>query len=332
MINFTFFLSVFSSCSWLIFCWKYVSDKLHGMSFGNLGVIDLLVFTTIIIMPILIIWIIFGHISAYYSNKASTKRMNGILEHAKRSHQYSDLIARSLIENEQSVRAGFILSKFDFFISELNEIIAEIIKQLGTSEQKIQSTWAKIKNGEKWAMGNLFIEISNQNSKFNKELIHMSKVDDSLAEPILKFCTDYQGILSLLEKYDRDKFFQNIIEAGVFGKIFFILSPVYGTVKVEEETDTFIEPKTEIKTHISEETIQVSSTTPLKKEKPVWYSSFFERKKEKEHKPEKNTPVINKDSFYMFIDGNKSKPKKDDGTARKEPILAPSLDEDHKAK
>jgi hypothetical protein len=323
VINFAFFLSIFSSCSWFIFCYIYINDKLHGLKFINLGVIDVLVFTTIIVMPILIIWIVFGHIGSFLGNRTAAKRLNAILETTKRNQEYSDLIARALIQNDSDIKAGFILSKFDLYVSEMNEIIAEIVKQLGTSEQKVNDAWARSAKGEKWVFGKILLEISGKSPKFAKDLIHMIKVDDSLTAPIIKYCAYYKIILAAFEKHDKDRFFLNIIENGVLGNINTLLYPAYDTVKVEEEIKApVIEPKFEAKKEAKpskkEEPLQVSSNANLEEGKNKWMSKIFDGKKEEEIKASvKEAPVIDRDSFYMFA----AKTKKDD-EIRKDPFVS----------
>lgn len=333
MINFVFFLSVFSSCSWLIFCWKYLSDKLQGVSISSLGALDVLVFAIITTIPLFIIWMIFGHIAGYINNRKLNKKISRIWEQSKRNQEYSDLIARVLIENEQSTRAGIIIGKFDFFISELNEIISDILHQLGTSEQKIYDTWGKVESGEKWSLGRFFIEIANQNSKFTRDLLHRTKIDESFSDAVLQFCTTYQNVLNLLDKNDKDRFFYNTIENGVFGKIFCTLSPIFKSIEEKEEQIATavvekIEPRFEAKqakkTIEDDEPIQIASNSEIKEEKSSWLSGFFDKKKDKEPTLEKIAPLINKDSFYMFIENGKSKK---DEAPRKEPMLSEADDE-----
>lgn len=76
----------------------------------------------------------------------------------KKNLEYTDLIARIMLEAEQNGKDGFILNKFDLFITDMNELLAEIIQRGAlAAPERIDSLWAKTRSGAKWAFGKVII-------------------------------------------------------------------------------------------------------------------------------------------------------------------------------
>ena len=53
-----------------------------------------------------------------------------------------------------------------------------------------------------------------------------AKLDNVLAGSIMEFCARYQSLISLLEKYDKEKTFLNVVETGVLGKVFSVMASI----------------------------------------------------------------------------------------------------------
>lgn len=54
MLALAFFISVFSTLTWLIFSAAYINDHLGGVAFGALGITDISVYLALILLPILV--------------------------------------------------------------------------------------------------------------------------------------------------------------------------------------------------------------------------------------------------------------------------------------
>lgn len=113
-----------------------------------------------------------------------------------------------MLEAEQNGKDGFILNKFDLFITDMNELLAEIIQRgaLAAPEQ-IDSLWAKTRNGAKWAFGKVIIEIDANQGNFGSRLVLKTQNDKVLAGTILEFCARYQNLLGILENMTKSAFF-----------------------------------------------------------------------------------------------------------------------------
>ena len=252
MLALAFFASVFSTFLWLIYMFMYLKDKLGGMSFGSLGLSDISLYIALLVLPVLVLWMIFGYVTQYLNFHRLNDNMYSLFKQMKKNLEYTDLIARIMLEAEQNGKDGFILNKFDLFITDMNELLAEIIQRgaLAAPEQ-IDSLWAKTRNGAKWAFGKVIIEIDANQGNFGSRLVLKAQNDKVLAGTILEFCARYQNLLGILEKHDKERIFLTMVETGVYGKVYSILAPWgeqirrkrdFGDLR-EENEETSLEPR-----------------------------------------------------------------------------------------
>ena len=227
VLAFAFFAAVFSTLTWLIYIFRYFSDKIGAVSFSQLGLLDLAIYIAVALLPILILWMIFGYINQYLNFTHISQNSKILYQQLKKNLDYTDLIARILLEAEQEVKNSFILNKFELFISDMNELLAETLQRgaLAAPEQ-IDRLWLKVKNGGKWAFGKVIIEVSTNQPNFGSRLVAKAQSDTVLGGTILEFCARYQNLLNILEKHDKEKVFLSIIETGVYGKVYSILAPL----------------------------------------------------------------------------------------------------------
>lgn len=163
MLALAFFISVFSTLTWLIFSAAYINDHLGGVAFGALGITDISVYLALILLPILVLWMVFGFINQYLGSRTLSNNMFSLFKQMKKNQDYTDLIARIMLEAEQEIKDGFILGKFDLFIADMNELIADLLLRCNiASAEQIERLWTKVQNGGKWAFGKVLIEV-NQN-------------------------------------------------------------------------------------------------------------------------------------------------------------------------
>ncbi len=277
MLAFAFFAAVFSTLTWLIYIVMYINDKLGGASFAQLGLLDLSLYVAIAVFPILILWMIFGYINQYLSFAHISQNSKILYQQLKKNLDYTDLIARILLEAEQEVKNSFILNKFELFIADMNELLAETIQRgaLASSEQ-VDRLWHKVKDGAKWAFGKVIIEVSANQPNFAPRLVAKAQNDSVLGGTILEFCARYQNLLNILEKHDKEKVFLSVIETGVYGKVYSILAPLGEQIRraridLSEESSIKVHPAPRIEPEriepMSEEKsldIASSSESPLR--------------------------------------------------------------------
>ena len=244
MLTLVLFGAVFASITWILYAFRFVASSLGGMSFFDAGIVNVLLYALFACLPILIIWAIFGFISQYIYNRSVNRQIFKLFSQMKKNQEYSDLLARIMLETEQNIKNSFMLGRFDLMVADMNELLSEFLQRerLVTNEQ-IELLWSKVQNGGKWSFGKVVIENFNQQTAFQKRVFGNAQNDALLAGTILEFCARYQTLLGLLEKYDKERVLLNIIETGVFGKVFAILAPVADEIRRTREA--FASEKTE---------------------------------------------------------------------------------------
>lgn len=227
MLAVSFFAVIFSSLVWLIYAFRFISDSLAGISFFDAGIANILLYALLVCAPIFLIWSVFGYANQYINNRNVNMQLRKLLAQMKKNQDYSDLLARVLIESEGHIKDGFVLSKFDLLIADMNELLSEIIRGCKiASPEQIENLWSRVQNGGKWAFGKVLIEVNNTQPNFKKKVFEKASFDNILAGTILEFCARYQSVVKMLEKHDSDKVFLTMIENGIMGKVFSILAPV----------------------------------------------------------------------------------------------------------
>lgn len=238
MLAVSFFSIIFSSLLWLIVGIRYINDSLQGISFFEAGITNILAYVLLITLPLLVMWLIFGYISQYLHNKNVNLQLRKLFGQMKKNQDYSDLLARVMIETENQVKDGFMLGRFDLLIGDMNELLSEIIHVTGLcSSEQIERLWSKVQNGGKWSFGKVIIEINNAQPDFQRRIYDKSLLNVVLGGTVMEFCARYLTLVDMLEKHDKDRVFLNIIETGVMGKVFSIFAPVADEIKKTRESE-----------------------------------------------------------------------------------------------
>ena len=250
VLTFALFGAVFSSLIWLAYAIRFISESLGDMSFFDAGLLNVLLYTLFVCLPEFTIWMIFGFISQHLSSKFLGRQMYKLFSQMKKNQEYSDLLARIMLETGENIRNSFMMNHFEMLIADMNELLCEIVqREKLLSKEQISQLWVKVQNGGKWAFGKVIVENYNQNSEFKKKVLEDAKSDNILSGTIMEFCARYQTLVSLLEKYDKEKTFLNIIETGVFGKVFSVFASVSDELRRSREINV-IEKDSESKPEV----------------------------------------------------------------------------------
>ncbi len=251
VLMFTLFGAVFSSVVWFVYAVKFILSSLGGMSFFDAGLLNVLLYTLFVCLPEFVIWMIFGFINQFLSSRLLSRQMYKLFSQMKKNQEYSDLLARIMLETGENIRNSFMMDRFELFIADMNELLCEIVQRENLiSGDQVGELWVKVQNGGKWAFGKILVENYNKNHDFKKKISDDAAVDNILAGTIMEFCARYQSLVGLLEKYDKEKVFLNVIETGVFGKVFSIVASISDDlrrardIKVVEKDDKKEDEKT----------------------------------------------------------------------------------------
>ena len=178
----------------------------------------------VMFFPVMLIWGIFALIKSQSSDKQASRYIYNLLEQVKKSSEASASIGQSLINTENELKKGFVLQEFSLLISDINEILSDIIKRSNSiSSSQLEHLWTRTTGGERWILAKTFIEITNYQSEFINHLTQKAAKDHLLKGSILEFHARYKTIQTLL---NTNKTFYNMVEYGAIGKVFDILTPI----------------------------------------------------------------------------------------------------------
>ncbi len=232
MLFFTFVSAVFSSVVWFIYAVMFTHSKLAEQSLIEQEPQTMLILLATIILPILVIWMVFGYFSQFLSNRAMNRKQSELLTQLQKNQDYTDLVVRVMLDAEHEIKDGFVLNKFDVFIADMNETLSEIIQRCNiASSAQLDLLWQRVRRGEKWSLGKAILDASKNQSTFDAWVREKADRDKVFRGSLLEFCSRYQNLLQMLEKHDRDRIFLSMIESGVFGKVYSIVAPLSDGIK-----------------------------------------------------------------------------------------------------
>ena len=131
----------------------HILETVGAAGFHSAGIADVSFYAAYLLLPVFSVWIIFAIISQFLHNYRFNRNLNRLFVQMKKNQDYSDLIARIMLESEQQIRDGFVVQQFDLFVSDMNELISEIIQRSSlASPEQIDRLWSKVRNGGKWAV------------------------------------------------------------------------------------------------------------------------------------------------------------------------------------
>lgn len=298
MLAVSFFTIIFSSLLWLIVGIRYINDSLQGISFFNAGITNILAYVLLISLPLLVMWLIFGYISQYLHNKNVNLQLRKLFGQMKKNQDYSDLLARVMIETENQVKDGFMLGRFDLLIGDMNELLSEIIHVTGLcSTEQIERLWSKVQNGGKWSFGKVVIEINNSQPDFQRRIFDKSLQNIVLGGTVMEFCARYLTLVEMLEKHDKDRVFLNIIETGVMGKVFSIFAPVADEIKKTRDSEAVFMKQPKMPFKAETESQRELRTEPARPDKSA---PRFETE------PEEKKPLLQKINWFRKKDSEEN--------------------------
>ena len=187
----------------------------------------LALYAGLVVIPVWIVWQVFGFINQYFKTKSTDRKLEQLFSQMKKNQDYTDLVVRVMLDAEHEIKDGFVVGKFDVFVADMNEILADIVQRSNAaSTVKLSELWLRVKNGERWSIAKTFIESAKAHTDFEGYLKDKAERDKIFRGTLLEFCARYQNLSNLLEKHDRDRVFITILETGVMGKVYALLAPI----------------------------------------------------------------------------------------------------------
>lgn len=223
------------------------------------------------LFPVIVIWTVFAIIKSFYSQNHTLTHLSVLYETLQKNTESTASLCTTLLGAEQEIRNSALLNKFDLLISDINEILSDIIKRSNSiSSTQMEHLWTRTAGGERWLIAKTFIETYNFQAGFAAHLKQKAQKDSLLKSSILEFQTRYQGTRNLLEIHDKQRLLYNMVEYGALGKVFSLLNPLAQELLNKPAVE---KPTLPDKTTSKSEFIQT--------EEPLAFPSFFSNEEEK---------------------------------------------------
>ena len=333
MLTLLFFISCFSSLIWLIYAGLFVHARFATVDMTSVEAYTLALYAGLVLIPIWIVWQVFGFINQYMKTKSTDKKLEQLFTQMKKNQDYTDLVVRVMLDAEHEIKDGFVIGKFDVFVADMNEILADIAQRSNAaSSVKIGELWARVKNGERWSIAKTFIENAKAHADFEGYLKDKAARDKIFKGTLLEFCARYQNLSNMLEKHDRDRVFITILQTGVMGRVYAMLAPIALGIENAQNTEEFDEePAPEEKDFEVSPSIE-KMEAPIE-EKPVSLfkkiNPFSAKKKEKKQTLKVSEEKIEeKTDDDAFFDALKKSMTEDGENTKQEPVLSAPVEDD----
>ncbi len=288
---------------WLIYSGLFVYHRFETVDMTSVDAYTLALYAALVMIPVWIVWQVFGFINQYFKTKSTDTKLQQLFTQMKKNQDYTDLVVRVMLDAEHEIKDGFVVGKFDVFVADINEILADIVQRSNiASTIKLEELWLRVKNGERWSIAKTFIENAKANTDFETYLKEKAQKDTVFKGTLLEFCARYQNLTGLLEKHDRDRVFITILETGVMGRVYSILAPIALGVSATQA------PQQEPESEQEDETFDISPNiekmeAPIQEKTDSVFTKLnpFSKKKKTRETPDNDIPSEPEDSDEAFF-------------------------------
>lgn len=307
MLTVLFFITVFSSLLWFVYALLYIHGLLAGTDLNSVNAATMAMYAGLTVLPVWIVWQIFGFINQYFRTRGIDARLSQLFNQMKKNQDYTDLVVRVMLDAEHEIKDGFVINKFDIFVADINEILADIVQRCNAvSSVQLEQLWNRVKNGERWIIAKTLVEAAKNYDDFSSYLAEKAHKDSVFKGTLLEFCARYQNLSSLLEKHDRDRVFITIIETGVMGKVYSLLAPVADALDAPEEQEK--QPETPAEEYVVSPRIATMEEPKIEEDKPTFLSRLNPFKK-KPVKAQAEDSVSDDNEFFAALQKSMNTPE-----------------------
>lgn len=245
MLILSFLTACAASLCWLVIAAIYISSKVPLDGILTLSPSDVALYAVIACIPLFVIWAVWGHFYHLRHELKLQRQFSLLSEQIRQNNEYSDVIARVLIKNSSQQVHAFAFSKIELYINEMNEILADVINRANLlDEERLYSVWKMAGFGNRWGFAKAIIDIRNNDSDFDARLVNVCENNPLLLSSLKEFCARYTRLLKLLKEHDEENILQEIMETGVFGKVFAVFADI---IRGDQEKKTISQINSEIR-------------------------------------------------------------------------------------
>lgn len=341
----SFFTAILTSVLWLAGIGFWISAKLADVAISSLALNEIAVYGLIILLPIFMVWFLWALFYGFCQQLSLQKQIAKLSVQINKNQEYTDIIAQNIIKGAQQHAHAFALGKIEMYIKETNEILADILQRYHLlNEKNMMKIWETVNLGNHWGFARAFVDLRNSIPDFEDKITAAARKEKLLSGSLMEFCARYTKLLHLLKEHDEENIIQEVVETGVYGRVFTIFAPIVQKlqenpqeepVNAEEEKivpepivlkeeecffkDAIVEKvdeKTEISQPVAEEK-EENKMPEIKIEKPEEMPEFISTAKElkadkKEASPKKEKKNNKKSFWNKFLKENEKEEEEDD--------------------
>lgn len=278
VLIFSFFAAVLTSVLWLAGVVFWASAKLADVAISALALNEIAVYGLIMLLPVFMIWFLWAMFYGFCQQLSLQKQIAKLSLQINKNQEYTDVIAQNIIKGAQQHSHAFALGKIEMYIRETNEILADILQRYHLlNEKNMIKIWETVKLGNHWGFARAFIDLRNSIPDFEDKITSAARKEKLLSGSLTEFCARYTKLLHLLKEHDEENIIQEVIETGVYGRVFTMFAPIVQKLQEIPEEDT----KNAVEEIVSEPVV-------LKEEECFFKEDFVEKIDSETEK----TPVI----------------------------------------
>ncbi len=243
----SFFAAVFTSILWIIYTYFYLGVQLAGNSFETLSTSDMAICMFIAFAPLVVIWFFWDRIRSLHNEKALNKQISLLSSQISQNQEYSEIIARILLQTSQQQTKQTILQQTNFYIAEMNEILFDILQRYEfLPEKDIHNIWKNVNLGNRYGFAKALINLQNNSFVFPKQLKEKARTQTILLSSLKEFCSRYSQLITWLKKQDKSNEISSSIESGAFGRVYVTFSSIISEITYMTETADLFEQNQDV--------------------------------------------------------------------------------------
>ena len=216
-----FSTAVTSSLLWLGGVLFYIYAKIGLPQLLGLPVPDIALLASVAFLPVLFLWVAVGLIYNAMTLHKHGNTVNLLLAQTRRSADHAEVMARTMMETQVQTRSALVLHNADLFISELNDLLSDIVVRLGLIQPAhTEIVWQRVGDGNRWAFCKILLRNAENSPKFKDDLQNQLKRDEILSNAVRTFCYRFEQMFTMLERHDFEHYLTKIFEEGSLGRVY----------------------------------------------------------------------------------------------------------------
>ena len=216
-----FSTAVTSSLLWLGGVLFYVYAKIGLPQLLGMPVPDIALLASVAFLPVLFLWVAVGLIYNAMTLYKHGNTVNLLLAQTRRSADHAEVMARTMMETQVQTRSALVLHNADLFISELNDLLSDIVVRLGLIQPAhTEIVWQRVGDGNRWAFCKILLQNAENSPKFKDDLQNQLKRDEILSNAVRTFCYRFEQMFTMLERHDFEHYLTKIFEEGSLGRVY----------------------------------------------------------------------------------------------------------------